>query len=56
MALTDNSELYAWGAGNYGECGYGEVIYKIKIKCYLNEINFKYCDTDTPKKVNINFN
>lgn len=39
MALTDNSELYAWGAGNYGECGYGE-----------------YCDTDTPKKVNINFN
>lgn len=30
MALTDIGELYAWGAGNYGECGYGEVIIKKK--------------------------
>lgn len=26
MALTDNNELYAWGSGLYGECGFGEFI------------------------------
>ena len=24
MALCDDNELYAWGSGTYGECGYGE--------------------------------
>ena len=24
MALTDKGELFSWGAGTYGECGYGE--------------------------------
>lgn len=24
LALTEDNELYAWGSGTYGECGYGE--------------------------------
>ena len=24
LALCDDNELYAWGSGTYGECGYGE--------------------------------
>ena len=24
LALTSDNELYAFGSGNYGECGYGE--------------------------------
>ena len=24
LALTDSNELYAWGDGRYGQCGYGE--------------------------------
>jgi alpha-tubulin suppressor-like RCC1 family protein len=24
LALTSNHELYAWGDGRYGQCGYGE--------------------------------
>ena len=24
LALTNENELYAWGSGTYGECGYGE--------------------------------
>ncbi len=26
MALTSENELYAFGSGNYGECGYGEFL------------------------------
>jgi hypothetical protein len=24
LALSINNELFGWGAGSYGECGYGE--------------------------------
>lgn len=24
LALTANNEVYAWGDGRYGQCGYGE--------------------------------
>jgi len=24
LALTSQNELYAWGLGIYGQCGYGE--------------------------------
>ena len=23
LALTNNQDLFAWGSGNYGECGNG---------------------------------
>ncbi len=26
LALTSENELYGFGSGNYGECGYGEFI------------------------------
>lgn len=26
LALTDKNEIYAWGSGLYGECGYGEFL------------------------------
>jgi alpha-tubulin suppressor-like RCC1 family protein len=26
LALCDDNELYAWGSGTYGECGYGEFL------------------------------
>ena len=26
MALTENQELYGWGSGSYGECGFGDFV------------------------------
>ena len=25
MTITSLDEIYSWGSGTYGECGYGEV-------------------------------
>lgn len=31
MALTDTGDLYSWGSGIYGECGFGEVTPPIRL-------------------------
>ena len=49
MVLTSLDEIYSWGSGTYGECGYGEVKnFKIKhmlssLLILLHQKKLKYC-------------
>ena len=35
MILTSLDEIYSWGSGTYGECGYGEVNKYLNYYLYL---------------------
>lgn len=41
LALSSENELYAFGAGSYGECGYGEYLdtNKPKLVKFPNDYN-----------------
>jgi alpha-tubulin suppressor-like RCC1 family protein len=46
LALCDDNELYAWGSGTYGECGYGEFQETNKPRLVKLPYEKRYMDTN----------
>src|SRR5207237_1049530 len=53
LALTQNSEIYAWGKNNYGQLGLGDYIDR-SIPCKLNLKDIKLIDCASSYSMAVN--